>query len=302
MEGKFTIGADPEMFIRHREQKKVLSAIPFVKGTKEEPEKLPNGGTIQHDNVAIEFAIEPAGTKAEFINNIANGLQDVKNYLPKHVDIDIIPATIFNKHELEDPKAQEFGCDPDYNAWTGEKNKPPKNAAKGLLRSCGGHVHVGYVSGSGNHFLLHKIGKMLTVKMMDIFHGVIFTVLDADDRANMRRKLYGKVGCYRPTEYGIEYRTLSNCWIKSPQMTKLVYHLTDDVLRLMRKEGEAIKLLKKVKENDLKNIIENGKVEDAMKFIREKLLQRMSTESKALFDICFFEAMDCDFEKLWRLT
>ena len=46
-----------------------------------------------------------------------------------------------------------------------------------------------------------------------------------DDGAK-RRELYGKAGAYRVKPYGVEYRVLSNFWLKSPALMQWVYDNT----------------------------------------------------------------------------
>ena len=296
---KFTMGTDQEMFPKRKGD--YISAIPLIKGTKEDPEPLPNGGTIQHDNVAVEFAIDPANSKADLIQKVGNALQDVVNYLPNDVDIDIVPSVVFPSDQLKDPGAGEAGCDPDFSVWTGKKNEPPQGFAKQSVRTAGGHIHVGFIEGSGNDFLKDKIGRVHTVKMFDLFHGVVFSILDYSSAALRRRELYGKPGCYRPTDYGIEYRTLSSFWIRSPELVALVYHLTDDVLSLIRNEKSVV-LLKSVSGERLQEIIQDGMYKEALDLTKRKLLENMSKASSVLFDICFFNSLQYDVKKEWKLT
>jgi hypothetical protein len=299
MNPEFTIGTDPEMFAS--KGKRWVSAIPLIKGTKENPDPLPNGGTVSHDNVAVEFTIEPAQSKKEFVQNIGDALQDVKDFLPKEVSLNIVPSAVFGRRELKHKKAKQFGCSPDYNAYTRQKNIVPQGAEKRKLRTCGGHIHVGFVEGTENKVLQIPIGKAHLIKMMDLFHGIFSTVLDFSPEAVKRRTLYGKPGCYRDTDYGVEYRTLSNYWLKSPQLVKLIYHLTDDVLKLIR-EKKSLILLTDVDNEETQDIISKGDVSRALKLIRSKLLEHVSNETKVLFDICFFGVEDYDFEKEWELT
>jgi hypothetical protein len=295
---QFTIGADPELFASRGS--KWLSAIPLIKGTKEHPEELPHGGAISHDNVCVEFTIEPAKSKAEFVKNIGSALHDVKDYLPDSVDINIVPSASFPRRELKHKKAKEFGCSPDFNAYTREKNETPQGAAKKRFRTCGGHIHVGFVEGSGNKALQYPLGKVHVVKMMDLFHGIVSTVLDCNKEAIARRELYGKPGCFRETSYGVEYRTLSNYWIKSPMLVKLMYHLTEDVLELV-KNKQSLTVLGSVEPKHVQDIIIKGDVEQALHLIRDTLLPHMSQESKVLFDICFFECDNYNEKIEWGL-
>jgi hypothetical protein len=297
-EGEFTIGTDQEMFAVKEHD--YVSAIPLIKGTKEDPEKLPNGGNIQHDNVAIEFAIDPANSKVDFIQKVGNALQDVMDYLPEDVDVDIIPSATFPDKELEHPEAKRAGCDPDFNAYTRERNKPPQGFAKQSLRSCGGHIHTGYVKGSGNDFLNSELGKIHAVKMYDLFHGVVSTLLDTEKPAFRRRELYGKPGCHRLTDYGFEYRTLSNFWIRSPETVALIYSLTNDVLYLIR-EKLSVPLLKGISSEKVQEVITNGDVPGAMLMVRGCLLHNMSLSTRTLLDLCFFNVINYKPENEWKL-
>ena len=73
---KFTIGCDPEFFMRKHTTGKLVSAIPFIKGTKDNPELLDKGGNIQRDNVSVEIATDPAETPDQFVTNISHTLEE----------------------------------------------------------------------------------------------------------------------------------------------------------------------------------------------------------------------------------
>lgn len=298
----FTIGCDPEFFLRERESGKLISAIPFVKGTKEQPMPLPKGGNIQRDNVAVEVATDPASTLEQFIANIQNTLSEAVKVLPKNTEIVALPSACFDEDQLEDPEAQKFGCDPDYNAWTMYENEKPC-ATDATFRSCGAHIHVGSNGEDENKFLLEIEGKILMIKVMDCLHGVISTVLDSGKEAIDRRQLYGKPGAHRiKWEYGVEYRVLSNYWLKSPVTVMLMYSLTQDALRLIR-EDKATELIGMMGENEVQNTIMSGNVESAMKMIEVHLFPVMSEESKFHFNeaLAKVRANDMDFHKEWKL-
>ena len=128
---KFTIGCDPEFFLRHRESGKLISAIPYVEGTKYEPKPLPKGGNIQRDNVAVEVATDPASNIDTFVNAIRNTLTEAVKTLPQDTEIVALPSANFDTSELDHPEAQAFGCDPDFDAWEiCENEKPCANGLK----------------------------------------------------------------------------------------------------------------------------------------------------------------------------
>jgi len=64
-------------------------------------------------------------------------------------------------------------------------------------------------------------------KTLDVYLGAVSLLWDQEDR---RRELYGAAGAFRPKPYGMEYRVLSNKWISSPILRKLVYHNTMDAV------------------------------------------------------------------------
>lgn len=212
-----TIGADPEFFLydRHRP----ISAIGLIGGTKQNPAPLGRPGfAIQEDNVAVEFNIPPAKTLNEFLESIEWSLETIRQTINANgLSIKIEPTARFHPSDLEHPQAKELGCDPDYNAWTGQVN--PRPVLEGHfkeLRSAGGHVHVGWEDANKDHPLF----KRKVIQAMDLFLGVPSVIMDTNWS---RRGMYGKAGAHRRPEYGVEYRTLSNFWLRKPEYVSWVY-------------------------------------------------------------------------------
>lgn len=196
-----TIGADPEVFVLD-DSGEIGSAIGRIGGSKENPIPLDGGGAIQEDNVLAEFNIDPATTAKGFIYNI----KSVMNQLEEVVG----PLVIKSSHEYlksvlmeYGEQALTFGCDPDVCAWTGKTNQSPNPYT--TLRTAGGHLHIGYED--------HNEDLNISIaKMCDIFLGVPSVLMDND---GLRRKLYGYAGSMRHKPYGVEYRSLSNFWLRS---------------------------------------------------------------------------------------
>jgi hypothetical protein len=61
------------------------------------------------------------------------------------------------------------------------------------------------------------------VKQLDAYLGIPSLEWDKD---TLRRRLYGKAGAFRPKPYGVEYRTLSNAWLKNEMLVRYVYRQT----------------------------------------------------------------------------
>lgn len=215
----FTIGADPEVLLFDPVLKSHVSAIGLIGGTKEAPRPMKNGA-VQEDNVMAEFNIPPANSEAELFHHMKAMLDELgelvkTNEMYTGLTISDKCAAHYNANELRHPQAKVAGCDPDFNAWTLSINPPPK-VTEGTLRTAGGHIHVGFeVEGERKDEDIY-----LLVRCMDVTLGLGSILLDPDTE---RKKLYGKAGCHRPTNYGLEYRVLSNFWIFTEELNKWAY-------------------------------------------------------------------------------
>lgn len=213
-----TIGADPELFIIDSKTGKVVSSIGLIPGVKGEPyvgEDMPNGFGLETDNILAEFNIPPVKDCANFINNILY-MQDyirkfVKNINPD-LDIKCSASEIVPKDQLQSDEANEFGCLPDYNAYTEDENPKP-NVPKDGMRSAGCHIHFGYDNPNVDT-------SLHIIKLFDAFVTVPSIILDTDTR---RRKLYGKAGSFRLTDYGCEARSLSSFMQSTPELLSTVW-------------------------------------------------------------------------------
>jgi hypothetical protein len=304
-EKRFTIGTDPEFFLKDKNGK-FLSAIPFINGTKQRPEELESGGSLQYDNVAVEFSTPPANNGSDLVEKVRNTFKDIRKKIPAECTLEVQPSANFDEDQLDCDEARAFGCDPDYCAWELMENEAPRGA-ESTLRTCGGHVHVGKADGDGNDFLLDPYGKINTVRMMDAVHGIISVVLDNSEAAVIRRKLYGKAGCHRPVIKeagglydGVEYRVLSNFWFKSPQLVMLIDSLTHDVLRIIR-EMDYLQLLTDIGEERIREIINKGVVEDAHKVLEDFIKPLLSKDSLHYLDECTANIKNYDFNKEWEM-
>jgi len=228
MTTSFMLGADPECFVG--DTTGVRSIIGKIGGTKEDPRpllELGEGFAVQEDNVALEFNIPPSPTKGAFVGNIQKALDFLAQTVQDSHDLQLVKdsAISFPEEELMSPAALMFGCDPDFNAWTGKKNPRPK-ADDWKLRSCGGHVHIGTK--------LTNAEKMLLGQACDLFLAVPSVLQDSGE---LRKQLYGKAGAYRPKSYGMEYRVLSNYWIFDQKLSAWVYDAVERAIDFVQQGG-----------------------------------------------------------------
>lgn len=237
------LGADPEFFIENKEGK-LKSIIGLLGGTKNKPRVIEKGlYKVQEDNVAAEYNIPPCASKEDFIKHILTPQEKIQLILGiDKFNISKFASSSFTKDELTHPKAHEFGCDPDYNAWTLEINDRPYIDDPNF-RTAGGHVHVELFDKSEDNIIR-------VVRAMDKHLGVWSVLTDTDDK---RRQLYGKAGAFRPQPHGVEYRTLSNYWIFDKDLISEVWDRTALAIQhemILPDSGEAKMIQLIINSND----------------------------------------------------
>lgn len=227
------VGADPEVFVKDK-QGRFRSAHGLVPGTKKAPHPVKDGA-IQVDGLALEFNIDAANTRDQFVHNIQSVLGQLAEAVPDY-DIVIEPTARFhgNHMRVQPPEALELGCEPDFNAYTEAENPRPDNRT--TLRTAAGHVHIGFTEGADIRDPEHMQRCITLVKHLDVFLGLPSIIWDKDKK---RRSMYGKAGCFRPKSYGVEYRTLSNAWLRSTELTGYVFDQVQQCVDYL-KSGERI--------------------------------------------------------------
>lgn len=255
---KITLGCDPEIFVATKDGE-VVSGIGLLGGTKNEPLPISNEGhCIQEDNVAWEFNIPPCETADEYVKHI----QFVLAHLTARADeyglvISPLASYELDSKYLKTRKSRQFGCEPDFNVYTQDKNpRPDKNTN---LRVCGGHTHIGYPNPSVKT-------TMMIVKLFDIFLTAPAVLKDPDTR---RRELYGKPGSHRMPKFGVECRQLSNFWIHSEENIRWVFDNTKFITLLAVEQPQsALELIDKYSKIAV-DIINNNDKEGASKLVEE---------------------------------
>lgn len=290
----FKIGCDPELMLTD-ESGNLKSAIPVVPGSKHKTYPVKNG-SILADNVNLEFNTEPADSAAKFVSSIKTVIKQTVKIIGAEYKLVVRASADFPAAELKDPKALEFGCEPDFDAWSISVNKVEAGAAAKSFRSAGGHVHIGATDKT--EFLYDDMGKLRMIRAMDAVAGVISVLIDHDETSIARRKLYGKAGCHRPKIYGVEYRSLGNFWVKSPELVKFVYNLTSIAVNLcVNNKDEA--LVESIGKDRIINCINNSDKQEALKIFNDNLKEvigkKLCESTKKLMDT------DFDFYSSWSL-
>lgn len=207
------LGTDPEILLQDSNGSPV-SVIGLIKADKWNPMQIPDmapGFTLQEDNVSIEYGIPPASSADDYVHYIQSVMQKSLEYLPG-LSFSKLSCTIYPEEQMQHPLAYVFGCEPDFDAWTGTVNKKPEPPHP-LMRSAGGHIHVET-----------KRDPLEVVRNMDLFLGVPSVLMD---KGEQRKQMYGGAGAHRVKPYGVEYRTLSNFWIFEERLIRWVWNQTE---------------------------------------------------------------------------
>lgn len=208
------LGGDPEYFFTR-------GGIPFpacglIGGDKYTPLATPHGGILQ-DNVTGETVFPPQPTRGGFIKAVKGVQSDLAEVAQRHgMGLDLIRSSYdFDERILDyfGNQARQFGCEKDFNAYTGKANPTPDSKAN--IRTCAGHVHVGYDCDQDD---IEE--KRRFIHHLDYITGK-WCVENDPDLTRMSR--YGAAGAFRPKPYGVEYRVPSNFWCRTSELIGMMY-------------------------------------------------------------------------------
>lgn len=215
-----TIGADPEFFVVDRQSGSIVPACGRFGGTKEKPIIIPRKHNYDiryhEDNVALELGFKEQTNIEAFTRVVTYAIDSLENLCEERglmLCRDDTSSYEFGTSELQSPDAQRFGCDPDFDAYTGGQQRSNIPDFENW-RFTGGHIHLG---GKFN------CPPFVVAMFMDIAVGLTLgqSAVNACDRRGM---WYGQPGIFRPKPYGIEYRTPTSNWCLLYTRTYRVAH------------------------------------------------------------------------------
>jgi hypothetical protein len=248
----YTIGCDPELFVVNNGL--LRSAHDLLPGSKFEPHRV-SKGAVQPDGTSAEFNIDPARSVTEFCTNIRSVLIDLQRIIQAKdpgFTLRVVPTAHFDYDYFKTlPQgALEFGCMPDFNAWTGEMNL--FNGTTKPMRTGAGHVHVGWSAGENVDEPAHLFDCREAVKQLDASVYLMSLLWDKDSE---RRELYGKIGAFRPKHYGVEYRSVSNAWVADPDLHVWIFNATLKAMELLD-DKNPVRLWE---DKDIRDMVEDSR-------------------------------------------
>jgi hypothetical protein len=219
---RITYGADPELFIQEAETGAPFPICGLLGGTKHKP-RMVQGYGLQEDNVMAEYTVPVAPSMAGMIGNACGGWDLVQGEIRnkrRGLRVTSLAVATFTNEALSKagPQAMEFGCSPDFDGYDMGRPHPPVDIGAlmtegGALRFAGGHIHIGYKD-------ICPLPEFAAALFCDATFGI--GLVRAGERQFQRRGLYGMAGRFRPTAYGVEYRTPSNAWLFQRTMQRVL--------------------------------------------------------------------------------
>ena len=220
-----SIGFDPEFFVFDKKHSRHVPVTGMVGGSKRRPRETDHG-FVQEDGCALEINTVPVDLEdtQAVVDSIFDVKADAKKIVGTNYRLDAIPSVVFAEELLVHPDTWESGCDPDWDVNTSNRNEA--YIYQTGQRFAGGHIHI------GTDFINeHPQNTKILVMAHDLCVGAYCWLHDKDSD---RKKAYGQLGRYRPKEYGIEYRTPSNFWLKSRKHAETMVKLVNKAVHLAR--------------------------------------------------------------------
>lgn len=270
-----TFGSDPEFMLKNKDGD-LVSAVKVLRGFgKSNKIDLPYNQKTFYDNVLMEFNVAPSATFHEFVENFTTCLRAGGEIVATQgLILHQQSSAIYPESECMDEESQRFGCDPEYTIYNAHNGiirqlDPPTLEKGNTFRSCGGHIHIGHPIAT-----MDEGNPPLVVKMMDIFVGSTALLINHDRTADARRQIYGGAGTHRIADYGLEYRTLSNFWLRTPAFAEVIYRLTRLAVQLSVARPSLADL---ASNKETESIINSGDIKSA-KMLYEKTRKMMSDD------------------------
>lgn len=240
------MGCDPELFIR--KDGKLVESSKLIK----EDIEVESRGKVVKDGIQIELNPLNNHCRETLRNNIAYCLKTLKDVAgEKGFELDWSPVVELTEEEMDEVSAEgkRFGCKPSYNVYLPKGNRESEitvDPKEYRFRSAGGHLHLG-IKGYWNKEDEKKVLEKNfdeTIKLLDYIVGNTCVMFEADEPLiKERRRVYGKAGEYRTPKYGIEYRTLSNFWMKDYKLMSMVFGLARIALSIAARDDAKNKAI-----------------------------------------------------------
>lgn len=225
------LGCDPEVFIRDSkgaivDSEKVITGRFGLanNGTPYTTKPSSYCAVIVRDGVQAEFHPGFGSCTTTVNQNISAIILQFSKYLAKlgyHFDFTQTIDLSEDEFKALSPESRVLGCMPSLNIYEPFQTLGV-DGGKYRKRSAGGHIHVGFCNNK-KHPVWERRADL--IPLLDILVGNTMVLIDRDPRAAERREVYGRAGEYRLPDHGLEYRTLSNFWLRSFPLMNFAFQM-----------------------------------------------------------------------------
>jgi len=281
------IGCDPEFFFEKKgkiigaekvlDEQGLLDNLDVAFGQKKKP-------IVIIDGVQAELNPTQNNCRQSLASNITHCFIELHKKISSDKDLSLQFNSVkeISAEELDSlsEKSKKFGCAPSKNI-DNKEHKITVNPTEYKTRACGGHIHLGYYSENDTIHQTLKHPKDI-VPLLDLLVGNTAVLMDRDMGNIERRKLYGRAGEYRTPDHGVEYRTLSNFWLRAYPLASWAWGMSRMCVLLANqstpKNNYIKEFLGKVKRDDVVKAINNNDFDLAYKNFKkiEDLLYKVT--------------------------
>lgn len=234
-----TIGCDPEIFISKGGEiigaEKAIPAdgLPCPSAADETYRLTNKRAAIVLDGVQAELNPKPSHCRALLATEISAAFVTLRKHLKKSkMEVCFKQVVEVDSKELDSlsDKAKILGCAPSENIYNTSATLgiDPATYRK---RSAGGHIHLGFSNWKQLFEQRHRL-----VVLMDILVGNTSVLIDRDPGNAERRQVYGRAGEHRLPAHGLEYRTLSNFWLRAYPLASMVWGMSRLAVNVLANE------------------------------------------------------------------
>lgn len=255
-----TFGSDPELFVIDKSAEVIPSPAVITH----------NSNIVKPDGFQIELNPSTSTCRQSASSYIEIALNEARDMAVRSgYDLSFKVGHIISESVWKQVGStlKRFGCNPTLNVH--EKSFKRVTGLREKFRAGGGHIHLGIVIAKEN------VTKLVT--LMDIIAGNTCVLIDRDPDNARRRTNYGRAGEYRLKSYGLEYRVLSNFWLKKYLLWSMATGLLRNAYSLVHNQALSDELISRFNLRDIRDAINNNDKELAMKnfmilrdFIKEK--------------------------------
>jgi len=190
---KIQMGCDPEFFFER--DGKIIGSEKVIDSKHD---------LVEKDGVQGELHPRPSECRQVLASNIRNCFFAVAEFAAKHkVNVSMNSVISVPKEEFDSlsESSKIFGCKPDYNIYTGLTNEINVDPKISMIRSAGGHLHLGVHR--GYFTICNELGQDIQTisfaypSVMDVFDirelykNKTYICKDNDEIHNIIQKVYG---------------------------------------------------------------------------------------------------------------